>query len=203
MDKINDIIYMNITIDYFKENNKENYPITTDDWVNMFDNIYGSIVYNSTIEQIAFHFQEEIGEVTRIITKYDEIKIRDFTTFNKVKNSLDKELQDEIADVFSWVISLLLKLRYIESNLQHYFPGGKIIYFDKDYPLSSLLYNRYKDGCPNCESLKCLDNCRPLFCSFVEKKNNKIVCVWDWKLQPKCNYSLTEIDKNACEYSIE
>ncbi|MEM3713059.1 MAG: MazG nucleotide pyrophosphohydrolase domain-containing protein [Thermoproteota archaeon] len=103
--------------------NKNNFPQKLDDWKKMFDRIYGNINRVQSIEQIGFHMTEEVGEVAR------EIRLR-----------RKEELKEEIADVFAWLIAIILKCEAITNE---------------EFNLADLLWQRFPNKCHRCGSKPC------------------------------------------------
>lgn len=80
-------------------------PETISDISNMYESIYGQIHYGSSLESIAFHFLEEIGEVASCITSLEDGKGKhqDLVPFNV-------QLPEELADVIGWGFAIMSKL---------------------------------------------------------------------------------------------
>lgn len=100
-------------------------PKTLDEWIDMFKRIYEKAHTDLSIENICFHFLEEVGEVAREILKLskfetkvekNELSRKDGEELKKIKENLEKEL----ADVFSWIASLISKLEFITGLLMEY-----------------------------------------------------------------------------------
>ena len=64
-------------------------PTTIDDWQKCFDAIYGKLHQEQSPQSLGYHFVEELGEVAA------ELRSKNLPQF-----------EEEIADVFSWVLSL-------------------------------------------------------------------------------------------------
>lgn len=88
-------------------------PRSLDEWQSMFKGLYGSrhrII--GTVDTLAFHFVEELGEVAR------EIRLRDYHACRR-----------EMADVFSWILSLATKAGVtigdfsVDETLWRVYPG--------------------------------------------------------------------------------
>jgi NTP pyrophosphatase (non-canonical NTP hydrolase) len=101
---------------------KRAYPYwTLQNWVDMFAEIYSNSIYSTPIDAIAFHLMEEIGEVARAlrgITEYEgaldiRLDLQQINDLESKKNSFKFEL----ADVFSWLVAVYLKLRLIEMGI--------------------------------------------------------------------------------------
>ena len=146
----------------------ENIPSTLDDFTTMFNNIYRGAHYALPIEAIAFHFMEEVGEVSTCIRRLRE-KGKEQSLSEAEVHRLINDLENEIADVISWTTSLLSKLDYML--------GAGITYLRKlktsedaekkellqtaDLRLSSIVWESYQtaDGntlyCPVCKKRPC------------------------------------------------
>jgi NTP pyrophosphatase (non-canonical NTP hydrolase) len=77
----------------------------------MFLGIYGSAIHIMTVETIIFHLLEEVGEASEAI--------KDLFTFDssrepftdKLFNIRKERLLEEIADIFSWLFAVSIKIR--------------------------------------------------------------------------------------------
>lgn len=83
---------------------------TLSEWVSMFSKIYDNTVYSSRLDDICFHLMEETGEVARAIRYLTELEgiVKDPELAMDKKGELNrkkKELESELADVFSWMCS--------------------------------------------------------------------------------------------------
>jgi NTP pyrophosphatase (non-canonical NTP hydrolase) len=85
-------------------------PPSLDGFTDMLRRIYRGAHYSLPIEAIAFHFMEEVGEVSTCIRK---LKEREPNLSRNKSDKLIKELEDELADVLSWIMSLIAKLDFI------------------------------------------------------------------------------------------
>jgi hypothetical protein len=95
---------------------------------------------------------------------------------------LKDSIKEELADVFSWLCALIIKLlesrkcytdyekRFIR-KLDKDGPMAKLLKFYEEKPLklSSIIYLEYIDGCPVCKNLK-------------NEKGSKCIC--DTKMSP-------------------
>lgn len=132
---------------------------TLQNWVSMFDEIYSNLIYAMSVESIAFHLMEELGEVARALRgliEYEGALGKESELDSNRKKDLDYKkysFQTELADVFSWLIAVYLKLGHIEKGL-----GIK----QKD--LSEDLWSLY--GIPQEDKLFCA-KCRTNPCKCV------------------------------------
>ena len=111
-------------------------PNSLDDWSNMFVTIYRQRCSLTSLESICFHFLEEVGEVLtmmQMIANFNTNFTKNMSVADIKKNTIFKEffkdlinkpdakydefvnlmrisLDDEIADVLSWLFSLVEKL---------------------------------------------------------------------------------------------
>ncbi|MDH5374369.1 MAG: hypothetical protein OEY40_00865 [Candidatus Bathyarchaeota archaeon] len=140
----------------------ENLPKTLDKFASMFGEIYGDVF---PIDCIAFHFMEEVGEVSSCIRT-----LRETSKINLEKTEEDRlirALKDEIADVFSWTISLLLKLDYLLGagckflKTQHGDEDAEEVKQTVNLKLSSILWKTFQTEdekslhCPVCSQRPC------------------------------------------------
>jgi NTP pyrophosphatase (non-canonical NTP hydrolase) len=80
-----------------------------DELVEMFDEIYSPNYYSMSIDEIAFHFTEEIGEVAEQIKEIRGWE-RQARRQNAKKNEILEHLRRELADVSSWTAGLVNKI---------------------------------------------------------------------------------------------
>jgi NTP pyrophosphatase (non-canonical NTP hydrolase) len=154
-------------------------PKTLENWISMFEKIYGDKIYASTIEGILFHLSEEVGEVAKCLRKNwafkiprivrANVKAGRLTQKNVVKEQQEQniELKLELADVISQLIALVLKLRYMQQAINKYqtLPvtvgtGKKKKTMDfqpPEFSLSNVTFSEFSKGCGICKHKKC--NC--------------------------------------------
>ncbi len=105
-----------------------------DDWTRMFEKAYGDIISGLSLEHVAFHFMEEVGEVANAIRRLNEEAAKfpsEVKKINSVESAVKKymhkgttgglrtavdlklSLAVEIADAFSWWNALFLKIAQI------------------------------------------------------------------------------------------
>lgn len=118
-------------------------------------------------------------------TDYDLLKTKeenDEVFFAGCRKILKDSIKEELADVFSWLCALIIKLlesrkcytdyekRFIR-KLDKDGPMAKLLKFYEEKPLklSSIIYLEYIDGCPVCKNLK-------------NEKGSKCIC--DTKMSP-------------------
>ena len=89
-------------------------PSGLNDWVEMFENIYGTVNASRSSAEKTFHFLEEIGEVEVELRKADRQQ-EDLRTGGKTAKI---EWEDEVADVFSWLTAVYLHLRGVVYDLE-------------------------------------------------------------------------------------
>jgi hypothetical protein len=93
----------------------------------MIANIFSSSIYILTPHEIAFHLMEEIGEVSRALADLEVSQTATtkskthHSTFESERISRVLDLSDELADVFSWTVSLISKVRFFLSSFDDYF----------------------------------------------------------------------------------
>jgi NTP pyrophosphatase (non-canonical NTP hydrolase) len=155
-------------------------PKTLDSFTDMFRKIYKGAHYSLAVEAIAFHFMEEVGEVSTCIRNLKERK----SDLSKNKSEqLTKALENELADVISWIMSLILKLDYIL--------GAGIIYRkilknelnseDKyiqtlNLKLSKILWREFRHPkrkllcCPTCKKRPCGCTVKSLLKNELDRK---------------------------------
>jgi len=87
--------------------------------VNMFEDIYGPNYFIMPIEEITFHFTEEVGEVAEQIREVYALGITSAGINDKKreKKRITTEFLEELADVFSWMCGILIKINYMIGNV--------------------------------------------------------------------------------------
>jgi NTP pyrophosphatase (non-canonical NTP hydrolase) len=97
-------------------------PTSLSGWQDVFNGIYGRR-HGANIDQLAFHFVEEVGEVAR------ELRYHQYL-----------DCQDELADMFSWVLSLANAAgRFLGANLD----------------VADALWRSYPGVCKHCGANPC------------------------------------------------
>ncbi len=162
---------------------RQEIPKSLDKLQDMFGFIYQGAHYSISLEAIAFHFMEEVGEVAtcirqlRTLNQTAKLKRLSPSQERKRVDNIEywrQELEDEIADVMSWCFSLTAKLDYILG-------AGSMFLSDELHPrrrrgrsqsvglrLSKTLWDEYRaddfDGlwCPQCKQRVCQCNVVPL-----------------------------------------
>lgn len=85
------------------------------DLENMFASLFGQSYQVFSVQNIAFHLLEEVGEICQALKDcytYDNVRIDEqFSEEAYLRRKM--KLQEEIADVFSWIHALLLKIRHV------------------------------------------------------------------------------------------
>src|SRR5207253_7015543 len=81
----------------------------------MFDEIYSNNIMVTDIKEIAFHLLEEVGEVSEQIRELRAQSGREEKDLSRIGHA-KRELQRELADVLSWMVTLLIKVTYLANN---------------------------------------------------------------------------------------
>ncbi len=131
-------------------------PSSVDQFVSMFEGIYGAAHATLGIQAVALRFFEEVGEVANAI--------RTTTGSMCTGNPEDlKALDAEIADVFSWVCMLFIKLQSLIPARSWVLANGERGQSARPLDLSSLLWAIYgaQKGhivCPSCGLAPCVED---------------------------------------------
>ena len=179
-------------------------PNALDEWVMMFEAIFGHRLHIQSLDSICFHFMEEVGEVTTALRNYRENEINidhrenvdrdtlvrimdnirgddpeyvilkseindDREFFDACQNLMVNSIKEEVADVFSWLSALVIKLldnrkcytEYEDRFFSTLFPTESQDTFQPFYSrtrkplnLSSIVCLEYYNGCPICKNRK-------------------------------------------------
>lgn len=94
-------------------NTMESRPQKLDEIVAIFYGIFSNNLMIMNIQEIAFHLLEEVGEVS---VELRQLRARNGNGKESEINEIKKELKKEIADVFSWVLALIIKVNLLGKN---------------------------------------------------------------------------------------
>lgn len=108
-------------------------PANIDGWAQMFEAIYGNYHYASPLGSTGFHLLEEVGEVAKSVVDLEEKGAGDRS------EELVGKTRDEIADVFSWLFAVVLKLRFISESVAPLYGKTETI------ELSTIVWKTYKE----------------------------------------------------------
>jgi len=123
----------------------------------MFEEIFRANLRHLNLTSIAFHLLEEVGEVSDAI-----VRMYTYTepTFNYGEPTWRrKNLENEIADVCSWLFTLVNHLQVIPDIVKEYemFLYQREVSTKEQIKLSSIFWGRYGDDrlerlhCPHCK----------------------------------------------------
>jgi NTP pyrophosphatase (non-canonical NTP hydrolase) len=107
--------------EYAKKTRKLRRPNSLKEMAEMLNDIFANNIEVLSVEEIAFHLLEEVGEVSKSLSALfmQEIPEADFDAFLKERETKAADFAEEIADVFSWAVSLLAKIyRFLECAAQ-------------------------------------------------------------------------------------
>ena len=152
-------------------------PKTVDDWQEMFARIYKANLRHLDLSDIAFHLLEEMGEVSDAIARiYTYSKRRPLTP----KEPLWRQiwLEEEIADVSSWLFALVEKLDLIRETADEYdkWRFKEAFLARTQIQLSRIIWTRYGSDerrrfyCPHCTEVKCKCEIRLIGKTDLSKK---------------------------------
>ena len=139
-------------------------PETVDDWQEMFGRIYQANLQHIDLSDIAFHLLEEVGEVSDAIVRiYTYSESRPLTS--EEPRWRQTWLEEEIADVSSWLFALVEKLDLIRETADEYdkWRFGEAFVARTHIQLSRIIWRRYGSDdlrrfyCPHCREIEC--NC--------------------------------------------
>ena len=85
--------------------------------VDMFEDVYGPSYFIMPIEEITFHFTEEVGEVAEQIRELTTLEMYTGRTKEEDIKKIREEFMKELADVFSWMSGIAIKLNYLIENV--------------------------------------------------------------------------------------
>ena len=92
----------------FSQENAADRPAGVDDWQEMFRTIFAANLRHLTLSDIAFHLLEEMGEASDAMIRMYTYKDTNFVPGEPLWRQI--RLEEELADVSSWVFALVEKL---------------------------------------------------------------------------------------------
>lgn len=102
-------------------------PSSLDEWEKLFRNLYEGSSYTLQIEEIGFHFMEEVGEVSEALVNIMESGVLATAGTKPTEAEVVEErlvrmkgLVEELADVFSWSMMLVHAIKVQIASLDQY-----------------------------------------------------------------------------------
>lgn len=150
-----------------------------DDLENMYFNIFQPAITALTPESIGFHFLEEVGEVSEALTLLYTFREKEEAT-RELYELRKLEVENEIADVFSWLFAVSSKLRLIyekfDRSPKRLYPGLKVSLprYAPQMRVSKRIWAEYATrqggfGCRRCGLLTCI--CRIFLATKKEDRD--------------------------------
>ena len=133
-------------------------PPSVDEWQKMFAEIFQANLRHLNLTSIAFHLLEEVGEVSdAMVRMYTYVK-PEFQPGEPTWHQYS--LENEIADVCSWLFTLVNHLQLIPDIIKEYeiFLHGREVTQKEEVKLSSIIWGRYGNDqleklyCPHCKA---------------------------------------------------
>ena len=146
-------------------------PKSVDEWQKIFDKIFEANLRHLSLTSIAFHLLEEVGEVSDAMVRMYTYTELDFKAMEPTWHQYS--LENEIADVCSWLFTLVNHLRVIPDIIKEYeiFLWGRETSKKEEIKLSNIIWGRYGDDtlerlhCPHCKATeKCA--CKIVFVPY-------------------------------------
>ena len=150
-------------------------PVSVDDWQDMFARIYKANLRHIDLSDIAFHLLEEMGEVSDAMVRiYTYSRIRPLTSEEPLWRQT--WLEEEIADVSSWLLALVEKLDFVRETADEYdrWRFKDTFAARTKIQLSRIIWTRYGSDerkcfyCPHCKETTC--NCEIKFIGRADLK---------------------------------
>ena len=92
--------------------NKHRQLTKVGDLENMFEQIYQANIDGFSLDSIAFHLLEEIGEVSNALIRVYTYNQSSALSPSELYPQKVANLESELADVISWIFALCLKVKY-------------------------------------------------------------------------------------------
>lgn len=168
-------------------------PKPVDAWQEMFDKIFKANLRHLSLISIAFHLLEEVGEVSDAMVRMYTYTEQTFQSGEPTWQQYS--LENEIADVCSWLFTLTNHLRAVPDIVKEYeiFLYQREVSRKEEIKLSSIIWGRYGDDklerlhCPHCgapEKCTCKIVLVPYDASVATLKSYATeVLTWDSKFR--------------------
>lgn len=126
----------------FSKDESPKKPGGIDQWQDMFARIFSANLQHLTLPSIAFHLLEEMGEVSDAMVRMYTYREEDFVDGEPSWRQI--WLEDELADVSSWLFTLVEKLDTVRqtANELDEWQFGEVLR-TKRITLSQILWKRY------------------------------------------------------------
>ena len=140
-------------------------PKSIDGWQEMIGSLYGERLNQASLQEVALHLFEEIGEVSDCLIRMYTYVEKDWDHIADEISARQIRLEDELADVLSWLFGLVERLDIEGRSRQHENSStvattnskGKML-------LSQILWARY--GCDEKNYFRCWA-CKGAICSCL------------------------------------
>lgn len=118
-------------------------PTSIDEWQRMFASIYGANLRHLSMSDIAFHLLEEMGEVSDAMIRTYTYKEQEFIEGEPQWRQI--LLEEEFADVSSWLFALVEKADLIRQTADSYdrWRFGERFVAREPLRLSQIVWKRY------------------------------------------------------------
>jgi hypothetical protein len=145
----------------FSEENVARRPNGVDDWQRLFGVIFAASLRHLELPDIALHLLEEMGEVSdalaRMYTYTEDNFVRGEPLMRQIR------LEEELADVTSWLFAAVEKLDYVRRRADEYEKWLILDGFEREpLLLSKIIWRRY--GSDELEKFICW-KCREPICT--------------------------------------
>lgn len=153
--------YINKLRQYAKDHIDDK-PKSVNEWQQLFQNIYEANLRHLSLTDIAFHLLEEVGEVSNAMLRMYTYDREEFAAGEPEWRQ--KGLENEIADVSSWLFTLVNHLESMPKIAREFqeFLWGETVLRETPITLSSIIWKRY--GSDSLDSLYCPHKCKKSVC---------------------------------------
>lgn len=160
---------------YRKNFTKDGQDSSLEDWTSLFTINFSNSIYRSSIENICFHLMEEAGEVARAIRALGELaheprdKEERKVFFEKQKMNKE-DLIEEMADTFSFLVAIAIKLSFIEISIRNpHYSSERLLEMANPY-FVNILIKEFAD--PSNPDEICCSECKHNPCDCVNYFKN-------------------------------
>jgi NTP pyrophosphatase (non-canonical NTP hydrolase) len=131
-------------------------PKNIDEWQEMFGTVFASNLRHLSLKDVALHLMEELGEASDAMIRMYSYVQKTFVAGEPNRRQL--KLETQLADVFSWLFSLVEKLNRLEDEQR---TSSAASVTAGPIRLSQIIWGRYGSDslrsfyCPHCKDAVC------------------------------------------------
>jgi len=164
----------------------------------MFRRIFEGVVYQLSVQEVCFHFIEEIGEVSEALanaTVSECLNVRNSNKRTLVGERKEKlsGIAEELADVFSWSLAVVIKVQTLLMSFEKYVESRhesrqlqkirSVLKWSQHISLAGIIWQKYglKAGrllCEDCNRRPCMcisQRAQPLYSQALNERQARML----------------------------